>query len=143
MFQRRTFAELISVLLVCAVLLAIALPLYARTEAEVRGDLAADQLWSVRDAIDLHVAEHGRLPGSDGRQETLKSDLREYLGTFPACPVGDALFPNEIEIVRSDEDMRGGYFTWHGWKYNVATGEFIINYHGCQASGRRRPFDAL
>lgn len=141
--QRRFFKEVIAVVLVCATIVGIALPLYARTEAEVRGDLATNRLNSVRDAIELFKETHGRLPGADRDQEAFKSELKEFLGEFPACPVGDALFPREVEIVSSEEELSGGFACSHGWKYNASTGEFIINYRGARLRGDGEAFDSL
>ena len=139
----RPFAEIISVGLILIVVFGISVPFYARTESEARSDLAMDRLHSVRDAINMFQSEHGRLPGEDGSQQTLKSELLPYLGEFPVCPVGEALYPDEVEVVCVEDasQFSGGLATWHGWKYNLASGKFIINYRGSPISKRHASFD--
>src|SRR6478736_8534375 len=82
-----TLVELVVVVMILGILAAVAAPKLLGTSSAATDNGAKQTLAVVRDAIERFAAEHGgALPGADGAQATLKTDLTNYLrGGFPKC----------------------------------------------------------
>jgi prepilin-type N-terminal cleavage/methylation domain-containing protein len=121
-----TLVELVVVVMILGILAAVAAPKLLGTSKRATDNGAKQTLAVVRDAIERYAAEHGgTLPGADGNQATLKTDLVEYLrGAFPKCAAyGDNA---NVKMTGGTADI-GGEDTAESWHYCFGTGEFIIN----------------
>lgn len=122
-----SLVEFVIVVLIIALLAALTAPRFMRATATAKETSARQSLAVIRDAIELYVAEHhGSLPI---RPET---DLLAYLrgNTFPECSIGGFALPQAAQVAICEGDA--GRFCADpqpskAWKYNRASGKFIIN----------------
>src|SRR4051794_10927841 len=125
-----TLIELVIVIMILGILAAVAVPKFLETSREATDNTLSHSLGTIRDAIENFTSLHeGALPGADGNQTTLKSDLTPYLRAFPKCPVGAAK-NEEVRMMTGNGTVAstiGGTATTHGWAYNYGTGEFRVN----------------
>jgi prepilin-type N-terminal cleavage/methylation domain-containing protein len=124
-----TLVELVVVVMILGILAAVAAPKLLGTSSRATDNGAKQTLAVVRDAIERFAAEHGgALPGADGNQATLKTDLTDYLrGVFPKC---EAYLDNSsVDVDPVNEDIVGLDDGTNSWRYNNKTGKFIINSH--------------
>jgi len=133
-----TLVELVVVVMVLGIVAAIAAPRLLSTADSALENSARQSLGVVRDAIDKFAAENDALPGADGSDATLKSDLLPYLrGSFPRCPIGEA----QNDAVRMQAGTGsiasgiGGTASTHGWAYKYETGDFHVNSSALASDG--------
>lgn len=137
-----TLVELVVVVMILGILAAVAAPKLLGTSSRATDNGAKQTLAVVRDAIERYAAEHaGALPGLDGNQATLKTDLKEYLrGGFPKCAAyGDN---DNVKMTTATGDINGTD-TAESWYYSANTGKFIINSSGATKSVPAVSYDAL
>jgi general secretion pathway protein G len=124
-----TLIELVVVVMILGILAAVAAPKLINTSASAADNGLKETLGVVRDAIERFAAENGgALPGADGSEATLRSDLApRYIRVFPKCPVGVA--NNEVRIIPGPAGPIAGEATpSKSWAYNTADGGFICNW---------------
>ncbi|MGD9635088.1 MAG: type II secretion system protein [Pirellulales bacterium] len=133
-----TLVELVVVVMILGIIAAIAAPRLLSTSDSAMENSARQSLSVVRDAIDKFSAENETLPGADGSEATLKTDLTPYLrGSFPSCPVGDAA-NDAIRMQAGTGSVAsgiGGTAATHGWAYKYETGDFHINSSAVASDG--------
>lgn len=126
-----TLVELVVVVMILGIIASIAAPRLLGTSQAASDNGLKQTLSVVRDAIDSYAAKHDALPGADGNQATLKSDLAPYLrgSAFPSCPVGAA--KNAAIRMQSGTNSIasgvGGTDATSSWAYKYETGEFGVN----------------
>lgn len=120
-----TLVELVVVVLILGILAAVAAPKLFDTTGSARTNSTRQSLAVVRNAIELHRASRGTLPGDLGTMVDFKADLQEFLqGQFPIAQIG-----NTNADVRMQTD--GTRLTASGteaWAYDNTTGQFIVNH---------------
>ena len=123
-----TLIELVVVVMILGILAAVAAPKLLNTSGTATDNGVRQTLAVVRDAVERYAAEHGgTLPGADGVEATLKTDLTTYLrGVFPTCPVG-ADKDAEVDMVNTLAALTVAAGTPKSWRYSYKTGEIIIN----------------
>ena len=127
-----TLVELVVVVMILGILAAIAAPRLLGTSQQATDNSARQSLSVIRAAIDQFAAEHnGVLPGADGQDATLKSDLSNYLrgSDIPKCPVGEAK-NSQIRMAAGTGSISQGIgqtAATKSWVYQYETGEFHIN----------------
>jgi general secretion pathway protein G len=124
-----TLIELVVVIMILGILAAVAAPKFLGTSSTAIDNGAKQTLAIVRDAIELYAAKNGAVPTCDGAPNTLfKAALSPFMrGNFPTCAVGnvknaDIAFVNTPGVALTVDATPAC-----SWKYNNATGEFIIN----------------
>jgi prepilin-type N-terminal cleavage/methylation domain-containing protein len=125
-----TLVELVVVVMILGILAAVAAPKLLGTSSSAADNGVKQTLAVVRDAIERYAAEHGgALPGADGAQATLKTDLAPYLrGKFPICPVGPWDPKNDdVKMTPTVGLDIAGTNTAEAWHYSTDNGKFIIN----------------
>lgn len=127
-----TLIELVVVVMILGILAAVAAPKLLNTSSTASDNGLKQTLGVVRDAIERYAAEHGgALPGADGNQATLKTDLSTYLrGAFPTCPVNGKNDQVEVKTTAGTYTPTGS----NSWLYNSADGTFICNSASATAS---------
>jgi general secretion pathway protein G len=140
--QRRdafTLIELVVVVMILGIIASIAAPkLLATSDTAVDNGLR-QTLSVIREAIDTYAAQNAdKLPGADGDQATLKSDLADYLrgGRFPECPVGAE--NAEVRMLSGNGSHVPGIAATaatHSWVYKYDEGEFYVNSTDASADG--------
>lgn len=139
-----TLIELVVVVMILGILAAIAAPRLLGASNQAVDNGVRQSLSVVRDAIDHFSAEHaGSLPGADGKEQTFKDDLTNYLrgADFPTCPV--AAKNSAVRIMAGSGSIVptiGATTTTHSWVYQFETGEFYIN-SGAKASDGLATYD--
>jgi general secretion pathway protein G len=142
--MRRAFTiiELVVVILILGILASIAAPRFFNASTQSNDNCIRQTLAVVRDAIDLHLASTGRLPGENGSEATFKADLAPYLRRLPALPVG----PAQNATVAMDDKLtpvKGDNNPSEGWRYYYKTGTFIVNWKQPLASDGSIEYDDL
>ena len=119
-----TLVELVVVILILGILAGVAAPKMFNTSAKATDNGLRQTLAIVRDAIELHRAQYGTLPGCTGTGADFRVTLKDFVrGQFPASPVGmqnDGVKPSTATPLVADGTVTG-------WMYNTNTGEFICN----------------
>jgi general secretion pathway protein G len=118
-----TLVELVVVILILGILAGVAAPKMFSTSAAATDNGLRQSLAVIRDAIELHVANNGAVPGGGVNGATLKTALKSYLrGPFPGSPVGagDGSVKVVTGLTTTADDTTD-------WVYNSDNGEFIAN----------------
>ena len=135
-----TLVELVVVVLILGILAAIAVPKLINTSKTATDNGLKQTLKVVRDAIELHVAEVGTLPG---QTDDLPGDLQNFLrGDFPVCPVGPAKNAT-VTYSNAGTALSGVATPTEGWHYDKQSGEFICNFSGATESNASVTYDSL
>ena len=131
-----TLVELVIVVMILGILVAIVLPRFVNVSEVATENSVRASLTTIREAIELHTAQKGELPGaSDNTEATFKADLAPYIrAAFPACPVGPAQ-NSEVRITTAPGLITGEPAPTKGWHYSVATGQFVVNSSGASGDG--------
>jgi prepilin-type N-terminal cleavage/methylation domain-containing protein len=148
-FSGFTLIELMIVVMIIALIATLVAPRFAQSQRRASEAALDANLHSLRNAIELFMAEHGgNFPGNHG-SSTFEQQLTTYTNfegahavtyspTFsfgpyirkvPEQPVGDNVTATGVKIVTSTptaEDNSGGI----GWIYNKNTGEVWANASG-------------
>lgn len=120
-----TLVELVIVVLILGILAAVAAPKMFDTAGDARTNSTRHSLVIVRDAIQLHRADVGALPGDGGTEADLKADLVPYLnGPFPTAQVGNTGDTVRIQTSGATLSVSGT----ESWAYDNSSGEFIVNH---------------
>jgi type II secretory pathway pseudopilin PulG len=126
----RSLVELIVIVMIVGILAAVLFPLLDDRTGGAGDGVAKETLDAVREAIERFAADHrGTLPAADGSEQTLRAELRPYLGReFPRCPVGpQAARNNEVRVTTAPGAIAGEANPTKGWHYSNQSGDFIIN----------------
>jgi general secretion pathway protein G len=116
-----TLVELVVVVMILGILAAVAAPKLLGTSGTATDNGLRQTLSVVRDAIERYAAENGGDYPPGGNQAAFKTAIASYLrGPFPTCPVGG----NNADVAVGAVSTVGGS---EGWRYNTATGEFLVN----------------
>lgn len=119
-----TLVELVVVVLILAILAAVAAPRLFDTTGDARNASTRQSLSVIRNAIEMHRARLGVLPGDLGTEEDLKADLAPFLqGAFPEA-TGNNNAAVRIQNNGSILSASGN----QGWAYDMTTGQFIVNH---------------
>ena len=141
-----TLVELVVVVMILGILVAIAAPKMVNITVDANENAAKQSLATLRDAIETYAAQNGgTYPGSGTSEDAFKTALRDYIrGPFPKCPVGPGV-PDGVSVVDAGTTL---YQTGSAmldtdpmWKYDVTTGEIIINWKGTTKDAV--PYDEL
>ncbi|HVT29136.1 MAG TPA: type II secretion system protein [Lacipirellulaceae bacterium] len=138
-----TLIELVVVVMILGILAAVAAPKLLGTSTTAADNGLKQSLSVVRDAIERYTAEHGgSLPGSDGTEAGLKTDLSTYLRVFPKCPVG--VENDQVKIIAGPAGpITGDANPSKSWAYNTADGGFICNWSASTKSDTSISYDSL
>ena len=129
-----TLVELVVVVLIVGVLAGVTAPKMFDTAGDARESALRQTLTVVRDAIELHRARAGGLPGNAGTEADFKADLVPYLRAFPKNPMKD----DDTVSVKTDGAAFTGTLSGSiGWRYDNQSGEIIANSNGNGSDGRR------
>jgi general secretion pathway protein G len=119
-----TLVELAVVVMILGIIAAIAVPKVVSTVGTAQDKGLAHSVAVVGDAINYFATIHaGQLPGADGTDDGLKSDLKTHIPKFPINPKRGT---GSILVVSAGVPLApvGGIY---GWVYDNTTGEFIAN----------------
>ncbi|MEQ8847522.1 prepilin-type N-terminal cleavage/methylation domain-containing protein [Botrimarina sp.] len=118
-----TLVELVVVILILGILAGVAAPRLLDTAGQATDNGLRQTLAVVRDAIELHNAQLGRLPACTGTGADFRAELATYIrGEFPNAPVGTNQ-DNLVTPATTGTPPDGAT----GWMYFTDTGEFIVN----------------
>lgn len=144
-----TLIELMIVVMIIALLATLVAPRFAQSQRRASEAALDGNLHSMRNAIELFVAEHGGVVPGNHATSTFQEQLTTYTdfegahsATFtptfsfgpyvrkvPELPVGDHVGASGVKIVTSTpsaQDNSGGI----GWIYNKNTGDIWANATG-------------
>jgi len=132
-----TLVELVVVILILGILSAVAVPRLLGTSATATDNGLRRTLVILRDALDMWNVENGGYPShAAAMQDFMDTRLRGQV--FPDCLVGNGI-PNGVTIVSGGTPLAGtgdtGAAGLNMWKYDLTTGEIIINYRALSQSG--------
>ncbi|NQT15163.1 MAG: type II secretion system protein [Planctomycetes bacterium] len=124
-----TLVELVIVVMILGILVAIVVPRFVNVSEVATDNGLRRSLGTIREAIELCMAQEGRLPGTpDNTEGKFKADLAPYLRVgFPKCSVGPAK-NDEVRVTTSTGVIAGEAEPMKGWHYSTATGQFVVNY---------------
>ena len=124
-----TLVELVVVVLVLGIIASVAAPKMFDTAGDARTNSTHQSLAVIRDAIELHRAQLGTLPGNAGTDADFKADLKPFIkGAFPKNQIAAAANDATISVQTAGTALSAGGA--QDWKYDNTTGEFIINTTG-------------
>lgn len=126
--------ELVVVVLIVGILAAVAAPRMFNVSGDARENALLHSLGVVRDAIELHKATTGALPGEAGTEADLKADLAPFLREFPENPLKDSA---TVAIKTDGTPFTGTLNGGIGWRYDTVSGQLIANSNGTSSSGKR------
>ena len=129
-----TLVELVVVVLILGILAAVAAPRMFDLASEARHSAVVQSLAVVRNAIEMHKAAHGELPGEAGTEADLKADLRPFLQRFPENPLKGT---SKISVKTDGVAIAGTVSGGAGWIYDSVSGQFAANSNGTSPSGDR------
>jgi general secretion pathway protein G len=151
-----TLVELVVVVLILGIIATVAVPRVVRSATSASESALKQDLASIRSAIELYSNDHGgTFPGAvaDGlsnaanSEACFKSQLLNYTNVsggasttkgvayplgpylrkpFTKCPVGPNAGTETIKMETSGAVLTGADEST-GWRYDVTTGEFIVN----------------
>ncbi len=119
-----TLVEVVVVVMILGIIAAIAVPKVVSTLGTAQDKGVEHSTAVVGDAINYFATMNaGRLPGADGTDDGLKSDLKPFLRKFPANPKQGS---DSVCVVSAGVPLApvGGPY---GWVYDNQSGEFIAN----------------
>jgi|LakMenE01Jun11ns_1017448.scaffolds.fasta_scaffold9958781_15 general secretion pathway protein G len=120
-----TLVELVIVILILGILAAVAAPRMFDAAGGARSNGTRHSLVVIRNAIELHRAQHGLLPGDAGNEADLANDLAGFLqGSFPTAEAGNP--GNSVRIQTTGNALRPS--GTESWAYDNVSGEFILNH---------------
>lgn len=118
-----TLVELVVVILILGILAGVAAPRLLDTAGQATDNGLRQTLAVVRDAIELHMAQVGRLPSCTGAGSDFRTELEPFIrGVFPDAPVGTNQ-DNSVTPASGTTTPDGAT----GWMFYTDTGEFIVN----------------
>lgn len=124
-----TLVELVVVVLVLGIIASVAAPKMFDTAGDARTNATIQSLSVVRNAIELHRAQVGSLPGNAGTEADFKADLEPFLsGPFPANKLSAAANDATVSVQTTGNAL--SVSGAHDWRYDNASGEIIINVAG-------------
>lgn len=126
-----TLIELVIVIMILGILAGVAAPKLFSTSATAKDNGLKQTLAIIRDAIELYAGKYGALPPCTSTGTDFKTALVEFMRIpsptqFPAAPVGTAQ-NNLISPGSGAAPLAVDGTPTAGWKYNVTTGQFIVN----------------
>lgn len=166
-----TLVELVVVVLILGIIAAVAVPRVVRSTASAGESALKQDLAAIRSAIELYASDHnGVFPGAaaDGlgnaanSEEAFKSQLTNFskldgsvstskatafpLGPylrkpFPKAPTGPNAGDDSVKMETAG-DLLDGSDESTGWRYDTATGEFILNSNDTASDGATQ-YDAF
>jgi general secretion pathway protein G len=124
-----TLVELVVVVLVLGIIASVAAPKMFDTASDARNNATVQSLSVVRNAIELHRAQIGTLPGNAGTEADFKADLVPFLsGPFPKSQLSAAANNANVGVQVTGTAL--GLGGTEDWKFDNVSGEFIINTTG-------------
>lgn len=120
-----TLVEIVVVVLIVGILAAVAAPRWYDSSGDSRISATQQSLTTIRNAIELHRATLGGLPGDDGTEADFKNDLGPFLQSpFPSSQHGMLGSAVRVQTTGSDLTVNGG----QAWAYDNASGAFMLNH---------------
>lgn len=119
-----TLVELVVVVMILAIIAGIASPTMFDAAGDARDSGTHQSLVVVRNAVQLHRAQVGALPGDLGTEADLKADLAPFMsGGFPRAEVGNVGDTIRIQATGAALAASGT----ESWAYDNVSGQFIVN----------------
>lgn len=132
--------ELTIVLVIVGVVAAIAVPRFSRGSKAAADAALAEKLQTVRQAVEVYHAEHGRYPSLAAIQEQLTHYTDAAGNVFPAKSRPDLLgpylraFPSRKDRARAKVAATAASNV--DWVYNEATGDIRATANGADDTGK-------
>lgn len=124
-----TLVELVVVVLVLGIIASVAAPKMFDTAGDARNNATIQSLSVLRNAIELHRAQVGTLPGNAGTEADFKADLEPFLsGPYPANKLAAATGNSSVGVQTTGAALAVSGAT--DWRYDNVSGELIINVTG-------------
>lgn len=124
-----TLVELVVVVLVLGIIASVAAPKMFDTAGDARENATVQSLSVLRNAIELHRAQVGTLPGDLGTGVDFVADLEPFLaGPYPAVKLAAATGDGSVAVQTTGAAL--AVSGTQDWKYDNSTGELIINLTG-------------